>query len=360
MGNGLRAHAGGRRRGAPRRRRDLAQRPTAPFASGELEAFIDVVKRSGVRVAVVSGGDYDLTTPEGRFTARIVGAVARKESEDRSRRVRRKHLERAEQGRPASHLGWDVRDEAERELVREAAGRVLARQGLITIARDWNCRGVPGTTASLSGSPWATRRRSTSSWASSSAACAAVACVLPPSRRPHEALRVRRPSPRPPADDRAPNPSTTSSPGASWSCSRHRPSEGRSSLNLGRPTTERSVGRWRRWDQRRAACRTWMTSSTCEAPSASVATARSGRGWVDRLHAQVDRESKQRIVLHPGPRRLWTERDFGQRRDLVRLVVERVRVMPARRGARFDPGRVRLDIPLLDVDGLATSAGQAG
>lgn len=56
-----------------------------------------------MRVVVVSGGDYDLTTPEGRFTARIVGAVARKESEDRSRRVRRKDLELAElqAGEPA-------------------------------------------------------------------------------------------------------------------------------------------------------------------------------------------------------------------------------------------------------------------
>ncbi|MGH9223215.1 MAG: zinc ribbon domain-containing protein [Acidimicrobiales bacterium] len=62
---------------------------------------------------------------------------------------------------------------------------------------------------------------------------------------------------------------------------------------------------------------------------------------VERLHTQVDQESKQRIVLHPDPRRLWTEADFGQRRELVRLVVERVRVMPARRGARFDPARVR-------------------
>ncbi len=78
----------------------------------ELEAFIDLVERRGVRVAVASGGDYDLTTPEGRFTARIVGAVARKDSEDRSRRVRRKYLEAAEQGRPAGQLGWGLRTDA--------------------------------------------------------------------------------------------------------------------------------------------------------------------------------------------------------------------------------------------------------
>jgi site-specific DNA recombinase len=71
----------------------------------ELEGFIDLVERTGVRVAVVSGGDYDLTSPDGRLAARIVGAVARKESEDRSRCVRRKHLELAEQGRPAGQLG---------------------------------------------------------------------------------------------------------------------------------------------------------------------------------------------------------------------------------------------------------------
>ncbi len=71
----------------------------------ELEAFIDLVERCGVRLAVVAGGDYDLTTPDGRLSARIVGAVARKESEDRSRRVRRKHLELAEQGKPAASLG---------------------------------------------------------------------------------------------------------------------------------------------------------------------------------------------------------------------------------------------------------------
>ncbi len=64
------------------------------------------MERTRVHLAVVTGGDYDLTSPDGRLSARIVGAVARKESEDRSRRVRRKHLELAEQGKPAGQLGW--------------------------------------------------------------------------------------------------------------------------------------------------------------------------------------------------------------------------------------------------------------
>jgi len=120
----------------------------------ELESFIDLVERSGVRVAVVTGGDYDLTTPEGRFTARIVGAVARKESEDRSRRVRRKH-------RPGRAL------EPRAAHPREHPDEVPAH-GCHFLRRVWRSN------------------------------------VLPPSGRPHEALRVRRPSPRPPADDRGP------------------------------------------------------------------------------------------------------------------------------------------------------------
>ncbi len=116
----------------------------------ELEAFIALVERSRLLLAVVTGGDYDLTTPDGRLSARIVGAVARKESEDRSRRVRRKHLELAEQGRPAGQLGWGVRNDEERALVREAARRVLGGEGFMTIARDWKVRRVPGA----SERPW--------------------------------------------------------------------------------------------------------------------------------------------------------------------------------------------------------------
>ena len=76
--------------------------------------------------------------------------MAREESEDRSHRVRRKHLELAEQGKPAGELGWGVRNDEERELVRQAACRLLAGQGLITVVRDWNRRRV----ASPTDRPW--------------------------------------------------------------------------------------------------------------------------------------------------------------------------------------------------------------
>ncbi len=67
---------------------------------------------------------------------------------------------------------------------------------------------------------------------------------------------------------------------------------------------------------------------------------------VERLHALVDGAGRQGIVLHPDPRRLWFEADFSQRRELVRLIVERVDVMAARRGPRFDPSRIRVSVPL--------------
>jgi hypothetical protein len=70
---------------------------------------------------------------------------------------------------------------------------------------------------------------------------------------------------------------------------------------------------------------------------------------VERLHSTVDGASRQRLVLHPDPRELWAEADFGQRRELLRVIVEHVRVLPARRGARFDPSRVRIEVPLLSV-----------
>src|SRR3954469_7065600 len=66
----------------------------------ELEDFVTLIEATGAVVVSVSGGDYDLETADGRFKARIMGAVARKESEDKSRRLRRKHAQLADTGKP--------------------------------------------------------------------------------------------------------------------------------------------------------------------------------------------------------------------------------------------------------------------
>ncbi len=127
----------------------------------ELENFIALIERTGTTVAMVEGGDYDLTTPDGRLSARIVGAVARKESEDKQRRARRKQLELAEAGLPAGGSrpfgfevvrpwGWVVH-EPEAALVREAVDRVLNQRHTVrSICADWTRRGL----TTVNGLPW--------------------------------------------------------------------------------------------------------------------------------------------------------------------------------------------------------------
>jgi site-specific DNA recombinase len=55
----------------------------------ELEVFIDLVERSGVRVETAQAGRVDLATPAGRMNALMLGTVARYESEHKSDRIRR-------------------------------------------------------------------------------------------------------------------------------------------------------------------------------------------------------------------------------------------------------------------------------
>jgi hypothetical protein len=72
---------------------------------------------------------------------------------------------------------------------------------------------------------------------------------------------------------------------------------------------------------------------------------------IDRLHAVVDAGTKQRLILHPDPRAFWAEGDFEQRRNLVRLMIQRMEVMPGRPALRrFDPSRVRIQVSALTVE----------
>jgi len=119
----------------------------------ELEEFFGICDRAGLRSMASVSGDVDLSTDDGRFHARILGAVAKKSSDDTSRRLKRKLEELAREGKPTGSKrpfgyepgGLEVR-QAEVKLIKEAAERVLAGEGLRGVCEDWNRRGVSTAT----------------------------------------------------------------------------------------------------------------------------------------------------------------------------------------------------------------------
>jgi site-specific DNA recombinase len=124
----------------------------------ELEDFIDLCEREGTSIATVSG-DLDLSTGDGRAMARVMGAFARKESDDKSRRIQRKHEELAAAGKVSGGgsrpYGYEadkrtIRPE-EAEVIRELARRVLAGDSLKALCNDLNGRGI----ATAAGKEWA-------------------------------------------------------------------------------------------------------------------------------------------------------------------------------------------------------------
>ena len=120
----------------------------------ELEEFFDLCKAANVSKLASVGGDVDLSTHDGQFLARILGAVAKKESDDKSRRIRRKHEELAQAGKIAGGgsrpYGYEddkrtVR-ESEAVVIRECAARFLAGEALRSVCGGLNDRGVPTST----------------------------------------------------------------------------------------------------------------------------------------------------------------------------------------------------------------------
>jgi site-specific DNA recombinase len=121
----------------------------------ELEEFLDACDAVGVKNLATVSGDIDLATADGRLTARIMGAVASKESADKSRRIRRKHEELAAEGKPsgggARPYGFEIdkvtvrADEA--AVIRETAGRLLGGESLGSVCRDLNDRQLLTSTA---------------------------------------------------------------------------------------------------------------------------------------------------------------------------------------------------------------------
>lgn len=76
----------------------------------ELEDFIDLINAKGIEVHFVQSGELDLNTPSGRLQARIMGVVARHESEHKSERIARSRLQRAQAGKwggGSRPFGWE-------------------------------------------------------------------------------------------------------------------------------------------------------------------------------------------------------------------------------------------------------------
>lgn len=120
----------------------------------ELESFIELCSRLRLTNVASVSGDIDLTTPDGQFQARILGAVAKKESDDKSRRIRRKHEEIAASGKVSGggSRPYGYEDDkltirpAEAAIIADCAKRLLAGEPVRSIAADLIARGVPTST----------------------------------------------------------------------------------------------------------------------------------------------------------------------------------------------------------------------
>jgi site-specific DNA recombinase len=122
----------------------------------DLEGFIELADQHRIALASV-GGEVDLSTPQGRLTARIKGAVGKHETEQIARRTRRRLRENAEAGkshggrRPYGYeKGGMVIREDEARIIRDLAERILAGDALRELAAMLNDDQVPTVT----GAPW--------------------------------------------------------------------------------------------------------------------------------------------------------------------------------------------------------------
>jgi DNA invertase Pin-like site-specific DNA recombinase len=137
----------------------------------ELEAFMKLADRHGIKLATVTG-DCDLSTDNGRLFARIKGAVAMSEVERKSARQKRASTQRAKAGHPwwrsrpfgfdadrdrETGKWWTAKRDPERhnpirehpieaDLLRAAYDDVKHGTSLSALAASWNNAGITTST----------------------------------------------------------------------------------------------------------------------------------------------------------------------------------------------------------------------
>ncbi|OBJ49535.1 recombinase family protein [Mycobacterium sp. 1423905.2] len=119
----------------------------------DLERVIELADAKRIEIRTVQGGTLDLSTSAGRMVARILGSVARQESEHSSERRKRANVQRAASGqwvvarRPLGYTMDGTPLEPEASAIRQAITDVLAGKSVRAVAREWNECG-PRTTGS--------------------------------------------------------------------------------------------------------------------------------------------------------------------------------------------------------------------
>lgn len=115
----------------------------------ELEHFFNVCDTAGVTTMATCEGDVSLGTSEGQLYARIMGAMAKKSSDDTSRRLKAKYDELAEAGQPRGgtvpfgYADAMTLDPATAVIFRSMAAAILAGETATGVAKTLNAAGVP-------------------------------------------------------------------------------------------------------------------------------------------------------------------------------------------------------------------------
>lgn len=126
----------------------------------DLERLIDIADDRRIQIRTVNGGDLDLSNSAGRMVARILGSVARQESEHKGERQKRANEQKAAAGkwqtanRPFGYTTTGQLVESEATLLRTAVVDVLAGKSLRKVATEWNDLGVKTTL----GTEWNSRK----------------------------------------------------------------------------------------------------------------------------------------------------------------------------------------------------------
>ncbi|MDW3212429.1 MAG: recombinase family protein [Ilumatobacteraceae bacterium] len=127
----------------------------------ELEQFVELLRDAGVRdVRFAQGVAVDVTDGDGLVMLRIMGAIAANESATKSRRIQRKMVEVAAEGRPHGGsrrpFGFDedrvTHRPDEADVVRTLVARFLAGESLRSLAVWLDDQGI----TTVYGKPWRT------------------------------------------------------------------------------------------------------------------------------------------------------------------------------------------------------------